>query len=82
MLTGVVEYPRFTITVIDASDPNRVVATISPTGGGIIDSSLWDDDNDPRPWKHKFLEGGRSYYMIVERRLIDSYEIEIKVPVA
>jgi hypothetical protein len=82
MLSGVVGYPRFTITVMDAADPSRTVAIISPTDGGIIDSSLWDDDNDPRPWKHKFFEGGRSYYMIVERRLIDSYAIEIKVPVA
>ncbi|KUL00298.1 MAG: hypothetical protein XE11_2494 [Methanomicrobiales archaeon 53_19] len=80
-INGAVGYPRFSITVMDADDPGRVVATISPSDGP-IDDSLWDDDNDPRPWKHKFFEGGRSYYMIVERRLIDSYEIEIKVPVA
>ncbi|MCP1661923.1 MAG: hypothetical protein D5R99_02785 [Methanocalculus sp. MSAO_Arc1] len=79
-ITGIVGYPRFTITVIDADDPGRVVATLSPAHG-IIDSSLWDGGSDPRPWKHKFFEGGRSYYMIVERRLVDSYEIEIKVPV-
>lgn len=81
MISGVVGYPRFTITVMDAADPSRTVATISPTSGGILDSSLWEGDDDPRPWKHKFYEGGRSYYMIIERRLIDSYEIDIKVPV-
>jgi len=81
MISGVVGYPRFSITVMDAADPGRVVATITPTGGGVLDKSLWEGDNDPRPWKHKFFEGGRSYYMIVERRLISSYEIEIKVPV-
>ncbi len=81
MVTGVVGYPRFTITVMDAEDPSRVVATISPSDGP-IDDSLWEGDNDPRPWKYKFFEGGRSYYMIVERRLIDSYEIDIRVPVA
>ncbi|MCQ1537923.1 hypothetical protein FTO68_02825 [Methanocalculus taiwanensis] len=81
-LIGMAAYPRFTITVMDASDPSRVVATISPTEGGIIDNRLWEDEKfDPRPWSKKILEGGRSYYLIVERRLIDSYEIEIKVPV-
>lgn len=80
-ILGVVGYPRFTITVMDARDPNRVVATITPPGGPILDSSLWEGDNDLRPWNKKILEGGRSYYLIIERRLIDSYEIEIKVPV-
>lgn len=79
MVIGVVGYPRFTITVMDAEDPSRVVAIITPSDSP-IDDSLWSE-NDPRPWKHKFFEGGRSYYMIVERRLIDSYEITIKVPV-
>lgn len=71
-------FPRFTITVMDADDPGRTVRTISP--GGIIDEQLWRD-RDPRPWKEKFFEGGRNYYLIVERRLIDSYQIDIKVPV-
>jgi len=75
-----VGYPRFTIMVMDAEDPNRVVRTISPTGGGIIDERLWSN-NDPRPWKERFLEGGRSYYLIIESRLIDSYTIDVRVPV-
>ncbi|MCP1715136.1 hypothetical protein J2T58_000990 [Methanocalculus alkaliphilus] len=75
-----VGYPRFIITVMDAEDPNRVVRTIDPAGGGIIDERLWSN-NDPRPWKESFLEGGRSYYLIIESRLIESYTIEAKVPV-
>lgn len=75
-----VGYPRFIITVMDADDPNRVVRTIDPAGGGIIDERLWSG-NDPRPWKESFLEGGRSYYLIIETRLISSYRIDIKVPV-
>jgi len=71
--------PTFTIEVIDANDPNRIVRTISPPGG--IDPSLWKDDaSDPRPWKEKFFEGQRSYYFIVRTHLLTSYSIDIKVP--
>ena len=71
--------PSFSIEVIDANDPNRIVRTISPPGG--IDPSLWEDeDTDPRPWKEKFFEGQRSYYFIVRTQLLSSYKIDVKVP--
>lgn len=71
--------PSFSIEVIDADDPNRIVRTISPPGG--IDPSLWEDeDTDPRPWKEKFFEGQRRYYFIVKTHLLSSYSIDIKVP--
>lgn len=73
-----VGYPQFSITVMDAQDPSRKVGTLSP--GGIIDDRSWSE-NDPRPWKQKFFEGGRSYYLVIDSRLIESYTIEIKVPV-
>ncbi|MDO8840752.1 MAG: hypothetical protein Q7J09_07395 [Methanocalculus sp.] len=72
-----VGYPQFSITVMDAQDPGRKVGTLSP--GGIIDDRGWSE-NDPRPWKQKFYEGGRSYYLVIDSRLIESYTIEIKVP--
>ena len=73
-----VGYPQFSIKVMDAQDPSRIVGAMSP--GGIIDDRVWET-NDPRPWKQKFFEGGRSYYLIIDSRLIESYKIEIKVPV-
>jgi len=71
--------PTFSIEVMDADDPNRIVRTITPPGG--IDPSLWTDkETDPRPWKEKFFEGQRSYYFVIQTHLLSSYSIEIKVP--
>jgi len=72
--------PTFSIQVIDANDPNRIVRTISPPGG--IDPALWKSDtaSDPRPWKEKFFEGGKSYYFIVNTHYLSSYTITIEVP--
>jgi len=70
--------PTFSIEVIDADDPNRIVRTITPPGG--IDPSLWSGGTDPRPWKEKFFEGQRSYYFVVRSHLLSSYSIDIRVP--
>lgn len=71
--------PTFSIEVIDANDPNRIVRTITPPGG--IDPSLWnEEETDPRPWKEKFFEGQRSYYFVIKTHYLNSYSIDIKVP--
>jgi hypothetical protein len=69
--------PVFTIQVMDADDPNRIVRTITPPGG--LDSTLWTD-SDPRPWKEKFYEGQRNYYFVINTQALSSYTIEIRVP--
>jgi hypothetical protein len=93
--------PEFTIQVMDANDPNRIVRVISPPGG--IDLNLWKGIKnpvnpaittrqgratnspdtpivDPRPWTEKFFEGQRSYYVIINAQLLNSYSIDIRVP--
>lgn len=35
---------------------------------------------DPRPWKEKFFEGNRSYFLKIDSENILSYGIQIKVP--
>ena len=57
--------PTFSIQVMDADDPNRIIRTITPHGG--LDSSLWKDTTvegdysgstiikDPRLWKERFF---------------------------
>jgi len=72
-----VTVPRFTLQVMDAADPNRIVRTITPPGG--LDSTLWTG-SDPRPWKEKFFEGQKSYFFIINTRALSSYTIEIRVP--
>jgi hypothetical protein len=72
--------PEFTIQVMDAEDPNRVVRTITPPGG--LDSSLWTGAGDPRPWKEKFYEGERKYYFIISAHSLNSYKLDIRVPAA
>jgi hypothetical protein len=69
--------PVFTIQVMDADDPNRIVRTITPPGG--LDSALWTD-SDPRPWKERFYEGQRNYYFVINTQALSSYTIEIRVP--
>ena len=69
--------PEFTVQVIDAADPNRIVRTFSPPGG--INQDLWKT-NDPRPWTEKFYEGQRSYYFIITSKLLNSYSIDIRIP--
>jgi hypothetical protein len=69
--------PEFTVQVIDAEDPNRIVRTFSPPGG--INLDLWET-NDPRPWTEKFYEGQKSYYFIITSKLLNSYNIDIRIP--
>jgi len=69
--------PEFTVKVIDAADPNRIVRTFSPPGG--INRDLWEA-NDPRPWTEKFYEGQKSYYFIISSKLMNSYLIDIRIP--
>jgi len=69
--------PEFTVIVIDAEDPDRVVRTFSPPGG--INQDMWKR-SDPRPWTEKFYEGQRNYYFIITSKLLDSYSIDIRIP--
>jgi hypothetical protein len=69
--------PVFTVQVMDAEDPNRIVRTITPPGG--LDSTLWTK-SDPRPWKEKFFEGQKKYFFIINTQSLDSYTMEIRVP--
>ncbi|MDO9036042.1 MAG: hypothetical protein Q7U51_12665 [Methanoregula sp.] len=84
--------PTFSIQVMDAYDPNRIIRTITPPGG--LDKALWTGKSvtsgpknettitipDPRPWKEKFYEGNKNYYFIINTHAIKSYGIEIRVP--
>ena len=70
--------PVFTIEVVDADDPNRVVRTITPPGG--LDKSLWTTTNDPRPWKERFFEGSKKYYFIITAHTLNSYNLDIRIP--
>lgn len=84
-LTGIlgsfsVTNPAFTLQVMDAEDPNRIVRTITPPGG--LDKSLWTKAGDPRPWKEKFYEGARKYYFIIYAHSLNSYNLDIRVPTA
>ncbi len=76
-------FPRFTIQVMDAEDPNRIVRIITPPGG--LDENLWKGEtdgisNDPRPWVEKFYEGNHKYYFVITSNFIDSYNLNITVP--
>ena len=71
-------FPEFTVQVMDADDPNRIVRTITPPGG--LDKSLWTTTNDPRPWKERFFEGSRNYYFIITAHALNSYNLDIRVP--
>lgn len=85
-----VNNPTFSIQVMDADDPNRIIRTITPPGG--LDSALWSGKTvggeysgtttipDPRPWREKFYEGNKEYFFIVNTHAIHSYGIEIRVP--
>jgi hypothetical protein len=84
--------PTFSVQVMDADDPNRIIRTITPPGG--LDKALWTGQSvtggylndetitipDPRPWKEKFYEGNNNYYFIINTHAINSYGIEIRVP--
>lgn len=70
--------PEFTLQVMDAEDPNRIVRTVTPPGG--LDSSLWTGTSDPRPWKEKFYEGAKKYYFIIYAHSLNSYHLDIRVP--
>jgi hypothetical protein len=69
--------PSFSIDVVDAANPGSAVRVITPPG--TLDPLLWQTD-DPRPWKEKFLEGNKQYYLIIKANMLSSYEIDIKVP--
>jgi hypothetical protein len=69
--------PVFTLDVMDAADPNRIVRTITPPGG--LDSTLWTNSN-PRPWKEKFFEGKKDYFFVIKAHGLSSYTVEIMVP--
>ncbi|MFA5347021.1 MAG: hypothetical protein WC294_02705 [Methanoregula sp.] len=69
--------PTFTLDVMDAADPNRIVRTITPPGG--LDSTLWTNSN-PRPWKEKFFEGKKDYFFVIKAHDLSSYSVEIMVP--
>jgi hypothetical protein len=71
-------FPEFTVQVMDADDPNRIVRTITPPGG--LDKSLWTSPNDPRPWKDRFFEGSRNYYFVITAHALNSYNLDIRVP--
>jgi hypothetical protein len=62
---------------MEAGNSSRLVRTVTPMGS--IDPALWKD-NDPRPWKEKFLEGQKSYYFIIKAGGITSYSLDIRVP--
>jgi hypothetical protein len=82
--------PTFSLQVMDADDPNRIVRSITPPGG--LDKALWTGKSaesefggtteilDPRPWKEKFFEGQRNYYFIINTNSVNSYSVEIRVP--
>jgi hypothetical protein len=82
--------PTFSIQVMDAEDPNRIIRTITPPGG--LDSALWTGKSvtgdysgdtvipDPRPWKERFFEGRKNYFFIINTHAINSYGIDIRVP--
>jgi hypothetical protein len=69
--------PVFTLQVMDANDPNRIVRTITPPGG--LDLTLWTE-SDPRPWIEKFYEGQKKYFFVINTQSLSSYTIEIRVP--
>jgi len=69
--------PVFTVKVMDAYDPNRIVRTFTPPGG--LDSTLWTE-SDPRPWKEKFFEGRKNYFFIISTQSLNSYSMEIRIP--
>lgn len=71
-------FPSFSIKVMEGNQTNRVVREISPPGG--LDTNLWKEDKDPRPWSAKIFEGNKYYYMIIARHAIKNYWIEIRVP--
>ena len=71
-------FPAFSVDVMDADDPNRIIRTISPPGG--LDKSLWISPNDPRPWKERFFEGSRNYYFVITAHALNSYNLDIRVP--
>jgi hypothetical protein len=80
--TGTEVFPSFSITVMDADQPNRTVRVITPQGG--LDAALWKKGKgyDPRPWTEQFYEGisDKNYYFVVDSHMILSYQIDILVP--
>ena len=66
-------FPRIIIQVFDAGDPDRVVR--------VIDQQVYTEAPE-NPWVENFYEGNRSYYFQVTTRFIQSYTINLKVPLA
>lgn len=71
-------FPSLSIQVIDKNS-GRVVETVEPPGG--LDKTMWVKSGiDPRPWKQKFYEGNKEYYLVITTKHIKSYAIEARVP--
>jgi len=72
-------FPILSIQVIDKTDSDKVVDTIEPPGG--LDKTLWARSNrDPRPWRERFYEGSREYYLVITAQHLNSYTIEARIP--
>lgn len=75
-------YPSFSISVMDADQPNVTVRTITPPGG--LNKELWKKgkEYDPRPWVEKFYEGieNHNYYFVITPHMVHSYRIDVMVP--
>ena len=71
-------FPSLQIQVIDKTNANRLVASVEPPGG--LDKILWQKSGiDPRPWKQKFYEGNKEYYLVITAKHLSSYIIEARV---
>jgi hypothetical protein len=74
-------FPSLLIQVIDTTNADRLVATVEPPGG--LDKTLWQKSGiDPRPWKQKFYEGNKEYYLVITAKHLTSYTIEARVQVS
>ena len=72
-------FPHLSIQVIDKTNSARVVETVEPQGG--LDKTLWAKSGiDPRPWKQKFYEGNKEYYLVITAKHLKSYTIEARIP--
>jgi hypothetical protein len=72
-------FPSLSIQVIDKTNSGHIVETVEPPGG--LDKALWAKSGvDPRPWKQKFYEGNKEYYLVITTRHLNSYTIEARIP--
>ena len=72
-------FPYLSIQVIDKTNSDRIVETVEPPGG--LDKAMWAKSGvDPRPWKQKFYEGNKEYYLVIATKHLKSYTIEARIP--